>query len=178
MCSALVPPGYRPILLGQVACLEDLGAFMPLEASSEEGAHFLVRLDFAELPSEDSLSRIEQACLEAGVEKWPGYDHVVYADTMAPSVYLVWQKGFAWLPVIAGLLATVILPPLMGGLIWWLLPQDVKDLITGIVNLGIMLLMLWLMTTLMKPLLSTSQGPTKKLKTTQESSQKLEEAAS
>jgi len=38
--------------------------------------------------------------------------------------------------------------------------------------------MLWLMTTLMKPLLSTSQGPTKKLKTTQESSQKLEEAAS
>jgi hypothetical protein len=176
MSSALVPPGYRPVLLGQVACLEDLGAFIPLEASSEEGARFLMRLDFAESPSSEALFQLEQACLEAGVEMWPGYDHVVYADTIAPFVYLAWQKGMAWLPIIAGLLATVILPPLMGGLIWWLLPQDVKDLITGIINLGMMLVMLWLMMTLMKPLLSATQENTRKLET--KKSPELEEAAS
>jgi hypothetical protein len=70
----------------------------------------------------------------------------------------------------------VILPPLMGGLIWWLLPQDVKDLITGIMNLGMMLVMLWLMMTLMKPLLSATQEKPRKLET--KKSPELEEAAS
>jgi hypothetical protein len=175
MSSALVPPGYQPVLLGSVLNLEDLGAFGPLEASSEEGAIFLMRLDFAELPSEETLSQLEQAFQEAGVERWPRYDYVVYVDTTAPSVYLAWQKGFAWLPIIAGLLATAILPSLMGGLIWWLLPQDVKDLISGIINLGIMLLMLWLMMTLMKPLISATQEKPRKLETRK--SPELEEAA-
>jgi hypothetical protein len=86
-----------------------------LEESSAEGALFLVRLDFADFPSPEALAQLEKAYLDAGVEMWPGYDHIVYADLGQPAVYLALQKGFAWLPIIAGLLATVILPPLLGG---------------------------------------------------------------
>ena len=44
------------------------------------------------------------------------------------------------LAIIGVIAASVILPALMGGILWWLIPQSVKDLITEIINLGIMLL--------------------------------------
>ena len=47
------------------------------------------------------------------------------------------------------MLVTVVLPPLLGGLIWKLLPQSLKDLITGIVNMGMMVLVMVLMTKIM-----------------------------
>jgi hypothetical protein len=175
MSSALVPPGYQTVMLGQAFCLEDLGAFIPLENNSAEGALFLVRLDFADFPSSEALAQLERAYLEAEVEMWPGYDHIVFADLSQPAVFLAWQKGLAWLPIIAGLLATVILPPLLGSLIWRLLPQSLKDLISGIIDLGMMLMMMWLMTTLMKPLLSTTQEKTRKVKATPQHPETLEE---
>jgi hypothetical protein len=132
--------------------LEDLGAFAPLEQSSEEGSLFLARLDFVEFPSEEALIRLEAALEEAGVERWPGYEHIVYAAVSTPAVYLPWQKGMPWLPIIIGLVATAVLPPLMGSLLWWILPQDIKDLISGIINLGMMLLILFILMQVMKPL--------------------------
>ena len=149
MPYALVPPGYRAVLIGQAAAIEELGTFAPLEQDSDEGALFLVRLDFAEFPSAEALDQLEQAFLDAGVELWPGYSHVVYADVEQPGVYLAWQKGLAWIPIIVGLLVTVVLPPLLGGLVWKLMPQSLKDLISGIVNMGIMVLVMVLMTKMM-----------------------------
>ena len=149
MPYALVPPGYRAVLIGQAVAIEELGTFAPLEQDSDEGALFLVRLDFAEFPSAQALDQLEQAFFDAGVELWPGYSHVVYADVDQPRVYLAWQKGLAWIPIIVGLLVTVVLPPLLGGLIWKLLPQSLKDLISGIVNMGIMVLVMFLMTKMM-----------------------------
>jgi len=149
MPYAFVPPGYRAVLIGQAAAIEELGTFAPLEQDSAEGALFLVRLDFTEFPSAESLDQLEQAFFDAGVELWPGYSHVVYADVDQPGVYLAWQKGLAWIPIIIGLLVTVVLPPLLGGLIWQLMPQSLKDLISGIVNMGIMVLVMFLMTKIM-----------------------------
>ena len=149
MPYALVPPGYRAVLIGQAAAIEELGTFAPLEQDSDEGALFLVRLDFTEFPSAEALDQLEQAFFDAGVELWPGYSHVVYADVEQPGVYLAWQKGLAWIPIIVGLLVTVVLPPLLGGLIWKLMPQSLKDLITGIVNMGMMVLVMVLMTKMM-----------------------------
>ena len=149
MPYALVPPGYRAVLIGQAAAIEELGTFAPLEESSAEGALFLMRLDFLEFPSAEALSQLEQACFDAGVEVWPGYSHVVYADIDQPGVYLAWQKGLAWIPIIIGLLVTVVLPPLLGGLVWQLMPQSLKDMITGIVNMGMMVLVMVLMTKIM-----------------------------
>ncbi|MDO8715954.1 MAG: hypothetical protein Q7J73_04000 [Dehalococcoidales bacterium] len=152
MPYAMVPPGYRAVLLGSAARVEDLGTFAPLEESSAEGALFLMRLDFNEFPPAEALAQLEQALLDAGVEMWPGYSHVVYADIDQPGVYLAWQKGFAWMPIIIGTLVVTVLPALLGGVVWLLLPQSVKDMLTGIINLGMMMLVIWLMTSLMKPL--------------------------
>jgi len=152
MPYAMVPPGYRAALLGSAARIEDLGTFIPLEEGSAEGALILMRLDFAGFPSSEALTQLNQACLDAGIPPWPGYDYIVYADITNPSVYLAWQKGFAWMPIIIGLLVFVVLPPLLGALIWWLLPQSIKDLITSLIGLGIMFVVMWLMTSMMKPL--------------------------
>jgi hypothetical protein len=94
---------------------------------------------------------------------WPGYSHVVYADTGAPTVYLAWQKGFAWLPVIIGILVVTVLPALLGGAIWLLLPQSVKDTITSIINFGMMMLVMWLVTSMMKPLTAPAREKPKRL---------------
>ncbi len=158
MPYAMVPPGYRAVLIGSAASIDDLGTFTPLEESTAEGALILMRLDFAEQPSSEILFQLNQQCLDAGIPPWPGYDHVVYADTTQPSIYLAWQKGIAWMPIIIGLLATMILPPLMGSLIWWILPEEVKSLITGLMNMGMMMLVMWLMMTLVKPL-TTPEKP-------------------
>ncbi len=174
MPYAMVPPGYRAVFLGQAAAIEELGTFAPLEESSAEGALFLMRLDFAEFPSAEALAQLEQACFDAGVEMWPGYSHVVYADTEQPTVYLTWQKGLAWMPIIIGLLVTALLPALLGSLVWLILPQEVKSLITGIINMGMMMLVMWLMTSMMKPLTAPAKEKPKRLK--EVNPEKLEEA--
>jgi hypothetical protein len=164
MPCAFVPPGYRAVLIGQAQNIEDLGTFSPLEESAEEGALVLVRLDFAEEVPEEILVSIEQACRDAGVEPWPGSEYYVYAGTGTNAVYLVWQKGFAWLPIIAGLLAMTVLPPLLTASIWLILPDSLKDLISSLVNMGMLLLMMWLMTSVMKPLMSPAKEKPKQVK--------------
>jgi hypothetical protein len=173
MPYAMVPPGYRAVLIGQAAAIEELGTFAPLEQDSAEGALFLVRLDFAEFPSADALAQLEQAFFDAGVELWPGYNHVVYADVDQPGVYLAWQKGLAWIPIIIGLLVSVVLPPLLGGLIWKLLPQSLKDLISGLINMGMMVLVMFLMTKIM-PKPTPEKEKSKKVK--EAKPEQLEEA--
>ncbi len=173
MPYTILPPGFKAVFVGSATAIEDLSTFAPLEQSSEEGALFLARMDFPEFPAEESLAQLEQALQESGVERWPGYDHVVYADAREPAVYLVWQKGFAWLPIIIGLVATVVLPPLLGSLLWWILPQDIKDLITGIINLGMMLLILFILMQVMKPLTAMSKEPAKKVERSKETEEAL-----
>jgi len=173
MPYAMVPPGYQAVLLGSATNIQDLGTFAPLEESLSEGALMLVRLDFAVPLLPEALAQIEQACLNAQVEGWPGYDHIVFADSESPSVYLAWQKGFAWLPIIAGLLVTVVLPPLLGSLIWLIIPQDLKNLLSGIVNMGIMLLVVFLITKIMP---SPSTGKEKAKKVSETKPEQLEES--
>ena len=173
MPYTMTPPGYRAVLIGQAAAIEELGTFAPLEESSDEGALFLMRLDFTEAPTAEALEQLERAFLDAGVELWPGYDHVVYADLEQPSVFLAWQKGMAWMPIIIGLLVTTVLPPLLGSLVWWLMPDDLKNLISGIVNMGIMLVVMLLISKLM-PMFTPTKEKSKKVK--QAEPEKLEEA--
>jgi len=157
MPYAMVPPGYRAVPLGQAARIEELGAFAPLEESSDEGALFLARLDFEETPSPEMLAQLETAFTEAGVEHWPGHVFIVYANTGQPTVYLAWQKGMAWLPIIAGIIGFIALPPLVGTVIWWLIPEDVKNLISSLINMGMMLLVMFILMQVMKPLTAPSK---------------------
>jgi len=164
MPYAMVPPGYRAVLLGSAATIEDLGTFTPLEESTAEGALILLRLDFTESPSDETLAQLNQQCLEAGIPTWPSYDYIVYADITSSSVYLAWQKGIAWLPIIIGILATVALPPLLMSLVWWILPEEVKSLISSLINMGIMVLVMFVMMQFMKPLTAPQKEKPKKLK--------------
>jgi len=159
MPYAFVPPGYRAVLLGQAQEIKDLGTFAPLEESSAEGALVLVRLDFYEPLSEETLGNLEQACREVGVEPWPGSEYYVYADMDSPAVYLVWQKGMAWLPIILGLLATMVLPSLLTAGIWLILPDSLKSLISSLVNMGMMLLVMFLIMKMVPALSPKKEKP-------------------
>jgi hypothetical protein len=159
MPYAMVPPGYRAVLLGSAARIDDLGTFTPLEEGTAEGALILMRLDFTEPPSNEVLAQLNQECLDAGIPAWPGYGYIVYADTAQPSVYLAWQKGLAWMPIIIGILAFTLLPPLLGAIVWWLIPDEIKQLITGVIGMGMMMLIMWLMMSLMKPLTTPEKKP-------------------
>ena len=163
MPYAFVPPGYRAVLIGQAQAVEDLGTFAPLEEGAAEGALVLMKLDFTEPLSEETLSNLEQALLDAGIEPWPGSAYYIYADTGSTSVYLVWQKGLAWLLVIIGLLATMVLPPLLTAGLWFILPDSLKSLISSLINLGMMMLMMYLVMKMM-PALSPAKEKPKQLK--------------
>jgi hypothetical protein len=160
MPDRLIPPGYRAALIGSVATIEELSAFAPMEEGAAEGSLMLLQLDFAGFPGSDTLPELEGKLRDAGVHNWPGYPFIVYADTTKPTVYLVWQKGIAWMPVIIGILAMTVLPALLGGFVWLILPQAIKDLINMLINMGMIMLMIWVMTSLIKPLAAPKKpGP-------------------
>ena len=159
MPYAMVPSGYRAVPIGQAANVEELGTFTPLEEGAAEGALFLMRLDFGDTPSGEALAQLEQAFREEGVEPWPGYGFFVYADESSPTVYLAWQKGLAWLPIIIGLLATTVLPPLLTAGVWLILPDSLKSFISGLVNLGMMALMMFLVVKMMPALTPEKKKP-------------------
>ena len=159
MPYAFIPPGYRAVLLGQAQDIASLGTFAPLEDSAAEGALVLMRLDFTERLTEEALDDLEQACRDTGVEPWPGSEYYVYADIESTSVYIAWQKGIAWLPVIIGLLATLILPPLLTAGIWLILPDEIKSLINNLIGMGVMLLVLFLMMKMMPALSPEREKP-------------------
>ena len=173
MPYAMVPPGYQAVFLGSTATIRDISTFAPLEENLEEGALMLARLDFAEPPSPEVLAQLELACHEAQIEMWPGYDHIVFADEDSSSIYLAWQKGFAWIPIIVGLLVTVVIPPLLGSLMWLIMPQGLKDMISGIVNMGIMILVVFLVSKIMP---APSTGKEKKKQVKEAKPEQLEEA--
>jgi hypothetical protein len=164
MLYAMMPPGYRALLLGQATNLDDLNVFVPLEESTAEGTLVLMRLDFAAFPTGEMLAKLEGKLKDAGVHTWPGYPFIVHADASRPSVYLAWQKGFAWLPVIIGILALTVLPPLLGSIIWLILPQSFKDLINNLIGMGMMLLVMLVMMQVMKPLTTAMKERPKELK--------------
>jgi len=153
MPAAFVPPGCRAVLIGQAVDLEDLVTFAPLEESSAEGTPVLLKLEFTSMPSDETLVDLEQACRDAGVEPFPGCEFYIYVAPEENSVYLVWQKGMAWLVIIVGIVAMTVLPPLLGAGLWLILPDSIKSLISSLLNIGMMLLMMWLAMSLVKPMM-------------------------
>lgn len=158
MPDGLIPPGYRAALIGSVATIGELSGFAPMEEEVAEGSLMLLQLDFASFPDSDALAELEEKLGDAGVHNWPGYPFIVYTDSDRPTVYLAWQKGIAWMPIIIGILAVTVLPALLGGFVWLILPQAIKDLINMLINMGMMMLMIWVMTSLIKPL-TTPERP-------------------
>lgn len=154
MPYAMMPPGHRAVLLGSATTVEGLSTFSPLEEGVPEGALMLARLDFEGYPSIETVSQLDEACLVKGVPPWPGYAHVVFLDPSAPSIYIAWQKGIVWLPIILGLLAITVLPALLGAFIWWILPEAITSMIEALMMFGLVFLLFFFMMQFMKPLMA------------------------
>jgi hypothetical protein len=160
MPNSLIPPAYQAVLIGSAVLPgvspNDLRVFTTLEEGVPEGSLMLMRLDLTAFPDVSTISGLEKALRDAGVASWPGYGFIVYADESNPAVYLAWQKGMAWLPVIIGTLLLTALPGIVGTVIWLILPQSVKDFITGLINMGMMLLIMYVMMSFVKPMIGAA----------------------
>ena len=149
MPYAIPPPGYRAVFLGSATSIDALSIFTPLEERQVEGALMLMRLDFAGYPSPEVLSELNATCVEKGVPPWTGYGYIIFADTTQPTIYIAWQKGIAWMPIIIGLLLTLVLPPLLMAGIWLILPEAVRSMIEAMFMLGMMVLGMFVMVKMM-----------------------------
>ena len=151
MLNGMLPPGTRAYLLGSAASIDDLNFFTPLEESAPELSLMLMELDFAEPLSSETLAGLDQALLEAGVPPWPGYGQIVFAGPASRRVTLAWVKGMAWMPVIIGILALTVLPALLGGLVWLIIPEPVKEMINMLVMMLVMMMLVRMITPLLAP---------------------------
>ncbi|MDY6916931.1 MAG: hypothetical protein SVP26_03155 [Chloroflexota bacterium] len=156
---AMIPPGCRAHLLGSAATLDGLSAFIPLEEGAAEGTMMLMELRLDEYPTDDTLAELAAALAEQGVEPWPGYSYTVFVDGAQPVLYIAWMKGLAWMPVILGILAVTLLPPLLMAAVWWLLPESVTSMIEGLFSMGLMLLVMWLMMKMLPAIMPTEEKP-------------------
>ena len=151
MPNGIAPPGYEARLLGSAGNLEDLNLFQTLEEATPEGSLILMELNFADFPAIETLDNLNRDLLNEGVPPWPGNSQIVFADESRPVVYLAWVKGLAWMSVIVGMLVLLVLPTLLGALVWWLIPQEVKDLIMMVVMMLVMFLIFRMITPLISP---------------------------
>ena len=148
----MIPPGFKANLIGSATSLDGLSGYTPLEEGLAEGSLVLMRLDFEEYPSSEALVELNAGLLEEGIPPWPGYDCIVYADATSPTVYLAWVKADPWLNFILGLLAITVLPVLLLAFVWWILPEPVTQMIEAMFMGGMMLLVMWVMMKMMRPL--------------------------
>jgi len=138
-----MPAGYTTYYAGS---FEDLRKQQALVAAQEEatreGTLVLMELELAESLHPDTLVEVNNQLLSAGVPAWQGYRNIVFADSAAPKkVYVCWTKGIAWSGIIIGILL-FLLPTILGGILWFLIPQPVKDML---VMMGLMMVMLPIM---------------------------------
>ncbi len=130
------------VLVAQASSLEELQQFIPLEQSQPEGSLMQASLTFAGDPGdiERLADTIDQACLNGGVTPWPGNSHLALAQ--GDTVHIRWQKGAAWLGWILGALLTLVLPAILGVVLWLVLPESTRQLIESITYLGAMALVM------------------------------------
>jgi hypothetical protein len=142
---------YRAILLASSTNLDDLKLYQAQEETTPEGSLISLELHFDDYPDAQALGELNQKCLDAGVLPWFGNTQIVFTHPNTTIVTLQWTKEFAWLPIIIGLVATTILPVLLGAVVWWLIPEDVKNMITSLVTMMVMFFMIKMITPMFTP---------------------------
>lgn len=61
---------------------------------------------------------LDAALKRAGVTPWPGNDRIVYFEEEPPTVYIRWQRGVAWAPVVIAAIPVVLVTLLVLLTIW------------------------------------------------------------
>lgn len=146
----VLPEGYRAVQVGLASDFVGLNSFSFLEESQAEGSRMLCVLTFANQPSLDVVSVINERCKRQGVTPWPEYQDIAFLDPAEPVLYISWQKGQAWWVWIVGLLASLILPPLITAVLYLILPESIKELINAVMYLGIISVVMLVMSKMVK----------------------------
>ena len=138
-----MPVGYTTYYGGS---FEDLAtqqsAMAAQEEATPEGTLALLELTLPGSASPETLVELNSRLLGAGVPPWAGYSNIVFTDGSNPKkVYVAWTKGFAWTPIIIGIIF-LILPVILGAILWFLIPQPVKD---AMMLMGLMMIMVPIM---------------------------------
>ncbi len=137
---------YKATLLGSATTLDELNTYQPQEYSTPEGSLIMLELRFSEAPTQDMVDEINTKCADANVTPWPGYTNIAVLNASANSICLYWYKGLAWLAIIGIILASVVVPVLLGAFLWWITPDEIKQLFEMMAMMGIMMLMMKMVT--------------------------------
>jgi hypothetical protein len=150
--EAYMPFGYRTYYGGSYTdLLGQQAQALALEQAMPEGTLVLLELSLPSAPGLDVLADLNNKLLDAGVPPWPGYNSLVFSDSTDPTkIYITWVKGFPWTPVIIGILF-LVLPIILGGIIWFLIPESIKNMM---IMMGFMMILM--------PIMSMVTGKEKK----------------
>jgi hypothetical protein len=130
------------VLVAQAASLTELEAFVAIEETQPESSLMGASLTFAGDPGdiEQLAHTLNQACLNRGVPPWPGNSYLALAQ--GNTIYISWQKGMAWWSWILGVVLSLVLPALLGAVLWLMLPESTRQLIESVTYLGAMALVM------------------------------------
>jgi len=141
-----IPVGYSARLLASATDITEMSFFYPAEAAQAEYTRMLLRLDCSSADDASSAGEtIQNGCLAQGIPSWPEYPGQ-YTFLEKSSVYVAWMKGFPWLPIIAGL----ILVPVVGMVLWALMPESLQNLISLVIMMFVMMLTMRMMAPMLK----------------------------
>jgi hypothetical protein len=106
-----------------------------LEEAMPEGTLVLLQATLPAELSAETLVDMNMRLRAAGVPPWPGYSDLVFPDaTDAKKVYVCWVKGIAWMSIILAILFFVA--PIV---LWFLIPQSIRDMMMMMGFMAIML---------------------------------------
>lgn len=143
----VIPSGCTVQVIASVPSPADLAGIEVAEASTPEESR--VFLEFTLAPGQDVTAiaaQIEQQCVTNGIPTWPEYATHVLTD--GDTVYVMWVKGMAWMPIIGIVLVAVTV---LGPILLLLVSPAIRDMFNTLLTLMIMVPMMLMMTKMFKP---------------------------
>ena len=153
MINEIISQGYTSRFLGAYNDFETLSAHVaPFEMSSAVGSKYFMQLNLSRALTAEELSTIETDMANAGIAKWTStYIDVSEADNK--TIYIAWEKGgytttsYGNVSTLAilGTILIILIPVLIGGIVWLILPDSTKKIISTMITMGIMVVMMKVM---------------------------------
>ena len=132
-----VPAGYQVRLLAVAGSLDELDNFVPLEGGLPEPSRVLLQIGISGDAYAKALE-LNNALLAQGVPYWPEHPGIV-AFSEGDTIFIAWMKGFAWMPLIIGLLFGL---PLILPIILWFVDPGFRQTMEAMVGFLVMMVMM------------------------------------
>ena len=153
MINEIISQGYTSRFLGAYNDFETLSASVaPFEMSSAVGSKYFMQLNLSRALTAEELSAIETDMANAGIAKWTS-SYIDVSDADDKVIYIAWEKGgytttsYGQVSTLAilNIILIILIPILIGGIVWLILPDSVKQIINMMITMGIMVVMMKVM---------------------------------